>query len=381
MNTKQIIPAAIDAGNDQLKGFIGSLDKKVNIPNVVAPLKKRDYLELESDPLDGLHVEIISGALKEGKNTVAVGNLAMKYDNKDELDTNTTKADDDQPVILLLTALALKAVENATEDVIEVNYTLSTGLPLKESKQGKRKVFKEKLFKNSHQVTFLETPKYKGKTVKINIVDGLVNIEGRSAMIDLTMNEDGSLRNEELTKHYVLIDDIGGLSSDLAVIEPGGSVDNVNSDGIKEGVLPYLDNIIKRVEDTYNYRIGSRRELVEIITNEDPEEKNHIWKKGQRISIQDIVDDELITLAREEYKVIKRVWNKVPKIRYGYQIGGGSIILKEYLEKLNKDDENFPLRFVKKEDSIWMIARAYWKLLMIYLQEKNSEVAAATETE
>lgn len=101
--------------------------------------------------------------------------------------------------------------------------------------------------------------------------------------------------------------------------------------------------------------------------------------EGNRVSIKDIVDEELGILAKEEYKLIKNMWHNVPEIRLSYQIGGGSLILRPYLTELNQQDKNYPLRFVSKEDSIWMIARAYFKILLMYCNSKGIEAAATAE--
>ena len=126
----------------------------------------------------------------------------------------------------------------------------------------------------------------------------------------------------------ILINDIGGLSTDSAVITAESEVDNEFSNGIKRGVSTYLDNIIRKVYSKYKYTIKSRRTLVEIITNEQPDEQYHIWVDGNRVSIKDIIDEELTVLAKEEYKLIKDIWRNVPDIRLSYQIGGGYPCIK-----------------------------------------------------
>ncbi|GAA3315855.1 hypothetical protein GCM10020331_011720 [Ectobacillus funiculus] len=87
-----------------------------------------------------------------------------------------------------------------------------------------------------------------------------------------------------------MINDIGGLSTDTAIITADGSIDNTNSKGVSEGVSPYLDEIIESVYNQYKYTFKSRRELIEIITSEDPEERNHIFVKSNRTSIDHIVN-------------------------------------------------------------------------------------------
>ncbi|QWU15410.1 plasmid segregation protein ParM [Paenibacillus sophorae] len=374
--------AAVDIGNDALKAYVQGLDQEVYIPNVIAEIgPSRDIVEFEKHPLDGLHVEILSGALKRGQGIYAVGNLAGGYTHNDELSTVSEKSEADQPVVMLLTALAYDAAQTLSEQdgVIEATYYLSTGLPLSEAKRGKRKTFKAKLKENTHEVRFKTTPEIGGKVVRLKFEEVLVNIEGHVALIDLTTNEDGTVRNEELTRMTVLINDIGGLSTDAAIIHEDGTVDNIYSDGIKEGVSPYLDEIIERVQHEIGYRFLNRQQLVEVITSVNKEERNYIWFRGKRISIQSIVDEVLAKIAREEYKLIRNSWSKVPSIRVSYQIGGGSLLLKPYLEKINEQEEGYPLRFVGAKDSIWMIARAYYKLLAVYLQYKNEQVSATTK--
>lgn len=131
----------------------------------------------------------------------------------------------------------------------------------------------------------------------------------------------------------------------------------------------------------HKYTIKSRRTLVEIITNEDPEQQYHIWVNGNRVSIKEIIDEELTILAKEEYKLIKEMWRNVPEIRLSYQIGGGSLVLKPYLLEINQSETNFPLRFVTADDSVWMIARAYYKILLMYLQSKGIQIEAAATKE
>ncbi|MED1203519.1 ParM/StbA family protein [Heyndrickxia acidicola] len=374
---------SIDIGNDAVKGYLGTIENQVYIPNVIATANDREIVEMEKNILNALHVEITSSALKAKNGCFAVGKLASKYPNNDELTPDQDKAESDQPIVMLLTTLAYDAVNNFKEEdgVIEATYYLSTGLPLDETKHGKAKDFRKKLKTSQHEVKFLKTPSLEGKVVHIKFEQVLVNTEGFAAFVDLTTNNDGSTKNEELMGKTILINDIGGLSTDSAVITAESEVDNEFSNGIKRGVSTYLDNIIRKVYSKYKYTIKSRRTLVEIITNEQPDEQYHIWVDGNRVSIKDIIDEELTVLAKEEYKLIKDIWRNVPDIRLSYQIGGGSLVLKPYLTEINHADKNYPLRFVSEEDSIWMIARAYFKILLMYLQSKgiSTEAAAAKE--
>lgn len=374
---------SVDIGNDAVKAYFGSLNQPVYIPNVVVDLQDRDIIDMEKNPLDALHVEITSTALKNSKRRVAVGKLATKFPNNDELTPEQDKSESDQPIILLLTTAALDAVEHGTPDedgIYQVTHYLSTGLPLDESKRGKTKHFRQKIKNGQHQVTFLKTPQYEGKTVRLNFVQVIVNTEGFAAYIDLTTNNDGSTKNEDLIGKTIMINDIGGLSTDTAVITKGAEVDNEFSDGIKRGVSTSLDNIIKKVYSQYKYTFKSRRELVENIINQNPEEQYHIWVNGNRVSIKDIIDTELYALAKEEYKLIQDVWRNVPDTRLAYQVGGGAVVLREALTKINEQENKYPFRFISAEESVWIIARAYFKIILMYLQQKGIKLNEAAAT-
>ncbi|MGH0789845.1 ParM/StbA family protein [Bacillus cereus] len=368
---------AVDIGNDALKGFFSGLEKenKVYIPNVIAKVEDRTVVEYEKNILHGLHVEITSPALDSKGGKYVVGNLASQYEENDELTQASDKYNNDQSIVLLLTAVAYDAALHLTpeENIIDVDVYLSTGLPLGEAEH--RKEFSKKLKSVSHNVKFLKTPKLEGITVNVNFKHVLVNTEGFSAYIDLMMNEDGSDRNVELQGKDIMINDIGGLSTDTAVILSDGSIDNTNSKGIPEGVSPYLDEIIEKVQKEFKYTFKSRRELVDIITGKVPEDKNHIYVKSNRTPIEDIVLPILRKLAVAEYKHISRVWDKVPSIRASYQIGGGALILKDALIEINNTNHKFALRFIDSaDDSVWMIARAYYKILSTYCAQKGIEM-------
>ena len=372
--------ASVDIGNDAVKAFLGGVgeENKLYIPNVVAKLESRSIVEMEKKPIDAIHVEVNSNTLKGGIQKVAVGKLASKQNVNEELTPDTDKSESDQAMILLLTTLALDAVKNFKpkdnkeddddDQVIKARYLLSTGLPMDETKRGLNKAFRKKIRDGLHKVKFLDTPVYQGKTVEISFENVLVNTEGFAAYIELSENY------KDIVGKTVLINDIGGLSTDSAIITKDAQVDNEFSDGIKKGVAGALDNIIRKVYNKHRYTIKSRRDLVEIITSEDPEEKNTIYVAGTSTSIQDIVDEELSTLASEEYKLMKSIWRNVPGIRKAYNIGGGSAVLKKYLIDINKEDAKFPFEFPKIEDSIWMIARAYFKILTLYCQKKGIDV-------
>jgi plasmid segregation protein ParM len=367
---------SIDIGNDGLKGYFGSLQEKIHIPNIIAKEnEEREIIELEKNTLNGLHVTVESPSLSKN-GTYVVGNLATRYVDNERMGTHSVKAESDQSLIVLLTALAVDATKKFSErnSVIKANYLLSTGLPLDEVKAKKRKVLKERLVNYTHKITFLQTPKLQGKTVIIEFADVLVNGEGVSAFLDLTTDDKLHSKNEELHNQCVMINDIGGISTDTAVILTGGEIDNTASKGIDEGTLTYLEEISESIYKELHIKLKSLKHVVDIIKS-----GKTVSVKGQRIPVHHIIDPILRRAAKTQIKHIESVWEKAPEVEKSIQIGGGAMILREYMEELNKEKQ-YPILFIDTtdddEEAIWMIARAYWKALQLYVKHKNLQVVS-----
>lgn len=372
MNNNIIGKAAADIGNDSLKAIFESRENQILIPNIIAEMgTNRNVKEYEKEILEGIHVEITSGALKQKHGIFAVGNLAKQQHNHSELAIHSKKSENDQTVILLLTTLAIGAAKfgNFTNNdgIIEAKYVLSTGLPILEASLEERKLFRDKLLKNAHEIKFLQTPHLQGKTVRISFEKVFVNLEGLAAFINLSKN------NEDLVHQELMIVDIGGLTTDIAVIQKA-IVNNSISCGYSEGVSPYLDRIINRVRSEVGYQVKTRKDIVEIIINDNPTDKNHVYVYGNRTCISQIVEEELMKLARKQYSYLLELWNQVPSLRVAYFIGGGSIILKEYIESImSKDNMNLPIRFMNTTNSIWSMADSYFSILEAWLNKQQNE--------
>ncbi|MFF3024404.1 hypothetical protein ACFVRR_17395 [Gottfriedia sp. NPDC057948] len=369
--------ASLDAGNDSLKGFIGGLseENRIYIPNVIKRMDSRSMLSDENEPIEELHVHVTSRALKESA-IYAVGNLAAKEVNNDVVSSRVKKGDSEQTVILLLTALALDAAKDSDKDVINVKYLLSTGLPLDEVKddENARINFKKKLIESMHEVKFEQTPGgLKGKTVRIEFEDVIVSIEGYAAMINLTMDDHFNKKNHELLSKNLLITDIGGNTRDKAIIR-NGKIDNENSVGDIAGIGNYLDLINKDLDREYRKTIfKSRRQLVEnIIRENDP---FIIKPDGKPVSIKSTVDNHLQTYAQLQYNDIISTWDNVGDLDEIYIVGGSAAIIREQLEGLNKKGKGYELHFLEADESIWSIAKAYFKILYIVSKNKGIELS------
>jgi plasmid segregation protein ParM len=377
--------AAIDVGNDSIKAIFGELEYELNIPNIIArDTEDRPVIGIEElddkNPLDGIHVKVHSPALKENNAIYRVGNLATKSNNGTELDPGSSKSEEDQTLILLFTTLALDAVKEGnknnfrqTKNVIDANYTLGTGLPLREVKEGKDAGYRSKLIGSVHQVEFLVTPKYQGLKVNIKFDEIKVYPEGFAAYINLVMDNNSKIINKDLIDKRILIQDIGGLSTDIAVIK-NRNVDDDKAQGFNLGVSESLEAIREEIRTKHGVELDSRRDVVEIITKKN--DRNHIMVKGSRTSVHDITDRILLDLAKKQYRLLRNVWSKNSQTEICYFVGGGATVLKDYLKTLNNNLDGFNIDFFEDEkESIWMMANAYYKLIQDFVRKAEKSKA------
>ncbi|EFV78048.1 hypothetical protein HMPREF1013_01733 [Bacillus sp. 2_A_57_CT2] len=377
--------AAVDVGNDSIKAIFGKLDSELNIPNVIArDVEDRPVIGIEEldskNPLEGIHIRVHSPALKENNAIYRVGHLATKSDNATELDPGSSKSEEDQTLVMLFSALALDAVQKdgstgfkKSGNVIDANYTLGTGLPLREVKEGKDAGYRSKLLGSVHQVEFLVTPKYQGQKVNIKFDEIKVYPEGFAAYINLVMDNNLNIINKDLIDKRILIQDIGGLSTDIAVIK-NRNVDDDKAQGFNLGVSEALESIREEIRSKHGVELDSRRDVVEIITKKN--DRNHIMVKGSRTSVHDITDRILLDLAKKQYRLLRNVWQKNSQTEICYFVGGGSIVLKDYLKTLNNNLDGYNIDFFEDEkESIWMMANAYYKLISDFSRRTNKEKA------
>jgi plasmid segregation protein ParM len=381
--------AAIDVGNDSIKAIFGELDYELNIPNIIArDTEDRPVIGIEEldnkNPLDGIHIKVHSPALKENNGIYRIGNLATKSINATELDPGSSKSEEDQTLIMLFATLALDAVKennsNAfprTKNIIDANYTLGTGLPLREVKEGKDAGYRSKLVGSVHQVEFLVTPKYQGLKVNIKFDEVKVYPEGFAAFINLVLDNSGKIINKELIDKRILIQDIGGLSTDIAVIK-NRNVDDDKAQGFNLGVSESLEAIREEIRTKHGVELDSRRDVVEIITKKS--DRNHIMVKGSRTSVHDITDRILLDLAKKQYRLLRNVWQRNSQTEICYFVGGGANVLKEYLKTLNNNLDGYNIDFFEDEkESIWMMANAYYKLIIDFVRKAEKQTAPRVE--
>jgi plasmid segregation protein ParM len=301
-----------------------------------------------------------------------------------ELDPGSSKSEEDQTLIMLFATIALDAVrENnshafpRTKNIIDANYTLGTGLPLREVKEGKDAGYRSKLVGSVHQVEFLVTPKYQGLKVNIKFEEVKVYPEGFAAFINLVLDNSGKVINKDLIDKRILIQDIGGLSTDIAVIK-NRNVDDDKAQGFNLGVSESLEAIREEIRSKHGVELDSRRDVVEIITKKS--DRNHIMVKGSRTSVHDITDRILLDLAKKQYRLLRNVWQKNSQTEICYFVGGGANVLKEYLKTLNNNLDGYNIDFFEDEkESIWMMANAYYKLINDFVRKAEKQKPVRVE--
>ncbi|MFD2629750.1 hypothetical protein [Oceanobacillus kapialis] len=373
--------AAVDVGNDALKANFGKMENEVYIPNVVAQdMEDRPVIGIEElddkSVLDNIHIRVHSPALEENNVVYRVGNLATKTNNSTELDPGSNKSEEDQTLVMLFASIALDAVESGAfkagkNDVVDANYTLGTGLPLREVKEGKDVGYRSQLLGSVHQIEFLVTPKHQGKKVNIKFDEVKVYPEGFAAYVNLIMDNDLNVINKELIDKQILIQDIGGLSTDIAVIR-NRNVDDDKAQGFNLGVSESLEQIREEIRTKHGVELDSRRDVVDIITRNN--DRHHIMVKGSRTNVHDITDHILLELAKKEYRFLRNVWAKNSQSEICYFVGGGSAVLKDYIKALNNKLDGYNIEFFEDEnESIWMMANAYYKLVTDFVRKTEKE--------
>ncbi|MBO1912711.1 hypothetical protein J4G37_48905, partial [Microvirga sp. 3-52] len=67
-------------------------------------------------------------------------------------------------------------------------------------------------------------------------------------------------------------------------------------------------------------------------------------------------------------------WARNSQSEICYFIGGGSIVLKDYLKTLNNSLDGYNIDFFEDEkESVWMMANAYYKLITDFAKKNMAQ--------
>ncbi|MFD0674034.1 hypothetical protein [Cohnella sp. GCM10027633] len=349
--------AGIDIGNDSVKLVVSGSNEPIIIPSIISPGYERHVLQEEDSPLKALDVMVYSPKLRKKSQRYFVGLLASEDQDNAELEETDNKATSDQSLIVALTALAYASVTSVAQtlqpgqSIEQVEYVIGTGLPVRTYARY-HQTFEERLV-GEHEVTFLSTPRLRGRTVRVNIRRAIVSIEGAAALFNMATHENLQVRDEELYNGVIGICEMGALTTDFPVVKRM-AIDNQFSTGEQLGLASYLDSIIRDIEDQYGYRFPSRTKLIQRIRRHD----FIIQRVGEgQADIRPIVDTYFGRAAQKIVDLIRKRWKKYPDIQCFYVLGGGAAALKPYI--LDAAD-NMRLRFV--DDSELQNVYGYLKL-------------------
>ncbi|BFT75426.1 hypothetical protein [Paenibacillus sp. P36] len=324
--------AGIDIGNDSIKLVLDGSREPLVIPNIIAPGYERHILQEEDSPWKALDVMIYSPSLSQRNQRYFVGQLALEHEDNLELEDTDNKAVSDQSLIVALTALAYQglatqAFNSGYGAVDEVEYTLGTGLPVRAFAKYSQQ-FEQRLL-GEHEVTFLSTPQFHNRKIKVSIRKVAVSIEGAAAIFHLATHDSLMVKDEEIYNGCIGVCEIGALTTDFPVIKRM-AIDNHFSHGEQIGIATYLDAIIRDVEDAYSYVFPSRAKLVQRIKQRDF--TIQLLGEGQ-VDIRPIVDQHFRRAALRMIEMIKKRWRKYPDIQCFYVIGGGASALRPYIQE------------------------------------------------
>ena len=83
-----------------------------------------------------------------------------------------------------------------------------------------------------------------------------------------------------------------------------------------------------------------------------------------------------LDLAKKQYRLLRNAWQKNSQTEICYFVGGGSNVLKDYLKTLNNNLDGYNIDFFEDEkESIWMMANAYYKLIMDFVRKAEKPKA------
>jgi plasmid segregation protein ParM len=162
---------------------------------------------------------------------------------------------------------------------------------------------------------------YEGKMKQVQIDKALTIGQPHGTLFNLILDDSGQIANKELATKGVAVFDIGYKTNDGVVfknLEPLGRL-FIHS---KNGMSVAYEEIRSKINSTFN---------IEVKTFEVPQVIKTGTIKG--ISVQLIINDALYNLASNIILELKAKWGDAWEIEQIVFTGGGSVLLKPYLQQ------------------------------------------------
>jgi hypothetical protein len=377
------INLCIDNGSSHIKVIYDDLDNSFILPNVVSqPIGERLLLTDNVNPLDYLDVQITSEAVDSQQyrhvyvGTSAVGDEGVVHEIVGDKAAQK-KAQRPETIVTMLAVSAYAIAKKHEKQIkqgakrIRAQVNMGTGLPISEFSKF-RQDFIDKISSGVHTVTFVTTPVYKGVTIEMEIHFPVgITIDDVSGVYDIEATSKSPLSTRGFG-----IADVGGVDMDIAFFKPGLELDQRQSSGTKIYLNDALENIRNEVNAEGEELIASTAELTEMLVNREYE----IYAEGKVVlDMTNLVNRHMRILAEKVLKAARNSWKHVRYAGEFWFIGGGSIILQPWIEKLNAE-LGLSIRFDDAGYSQFRNVRGTFLLLHHALQSAD-EVAVSEVTQ
>lgn len=167
-----------------------------------------------------------------------------------------------------------------------------------------------------------------GSHAVANITDNVVVAEAIAAYFDTMLDLEGEPTEyyEDFRNSTVGVIDIGGKTTDCAVILPGAdSIDMQRTGSSDIGVLSMYDAINARIKAKEDFELTPNKIETMIRTKT-------LRAGGEEIDVTDLVNDELKKLSEKIFSAIHPKIGKGRDLEHILIVGGGAHLLKSYMK-------------------------------------------------
>lgn len=169
-----------------------------------------------------------------------------------------------------------------------------------------------------------------GDTPLANIVENFVTTEAVASFLDQLMDLDGnqSPEYEAMTDLPIGVIDVGGKTTDCAVVLPGMNVDINRSGSNDVGVLQLVEAVSTRLRA----KLGLDSPMA-ITTIEKALQTGTIRLYGKEQSVAEIVNEEKERLAEQIMNAVRTKVGSGADLDHVLFVGGGAVVLHEQLKR------------------------------------------------
>lgn len=343
----------LDLGNASMKLAGPELGDRLSIPHALALATgiSRDtaLLPREAEPVEHLHAEVISPALPASAQVFAGSLAAREYPRLlSEAGSGERKASSDRVLTLALVALGAGV---ARRDAVAgyARCDVVAALPLAEAMDAAARAALAERLRGQHQVRWLSTPGWAGRTVMLDVASVDVVPEAVAAYYALLS------RQPELAHQNVAVIDIGLRSVDWAVFAAGKVQLGLSGGSLDGGLAGAADRILTAARTAHGPDVARHRQDV-LDALREPERNGQVvlYALGRPYDLTDLASREMERLARDVARLARQAVTAVGKVQVVYLVGGGGVALADSLRRVCDVD------FTVAPDPVWANAAGLW---------------------